>query len=137
MNTSIVKCVIGLAVLAAVAIPQTTGFGKPADDPNSAPNLYRVDEGWAKLPPGRKWGAAVGVDIDRDGKSVWVFDRCATADDCSASNLAPIQKFDPSGKLVTSFGAGMFNYPHGLHVDRDNNIWVCDGRTKNGKGQTV
>src|SRR6185503_6262406 len=84
------------------------------------------------------WGAAVGVEIDRDGKSVWVFDRCATADDCSASNLNPIQKFDASGKLVTSFGAGLFNYPHGLYVDRDDNIWVSDGRAKNnGKGHTV
>src|SRR4030095_6397161 len=59
------------------------------------------------------------------------------ADDSSASNLNPIQKFDASGKLVTSFGAGMFNYPHALYVDRDDNIWVSDGRAKNGKGQTV
>ena len=83
-------------------------------------------------------GAAVGVDIARDGKSVWVFDRCATADDCSGSNLAPIQKFDAAGRLVTSFGAGMFNYPHGLFVDQEDNVWVSDGRAKNnGKGHTV
>src|SRR5712691_4980224 len=126
-----------IAVVAGIAIPATSSSRASADDPNSAPNLYRVDEGWAKLPAGRKWGAAVGVDIDRDGKSVWVFDRCATADDCSGSNLAPIQKFDASGKLMTSFGAGMFNYPHGLFVDRDDNVWVSDGRAKNGKGHTV
>src|SRR5438477_875138 len=129
----IVNWVVGIAIL----VP--AGFSaKRADDPNSAPQLYRVDESWAKLPPGRKWGAAVGVDIDRDGKSVWVFDRCATADDCSGSNLNPIQKFDASGKLVASFGAGMFNYPHGLFIDRDDNVWVSDGRAKNnGKGHTV
>src|SRR5262245_253095 len=107
-------------------------------DPNAAPNPYREDVGWAKLPPGRKWGAAIGIDIDRDGKSIWVFDRCATADDCSGSDLAPIQKFDASGKLVANFGAGLFNYPHGFYVDSDNNIWVSDGRAKNnGKGHTV
>src|SRR5579872_5005340 len=127
----ILTVALGITVLAAI------GFAKPADDPNSAPQTYRLDDGWAKLPEGRKWGAAVGVDIDRDGKSVWVFDRCATADDCSGSNLAPIQKFDASGNLVTSFGAGMFNYPHGIFVDRDDNVWVSDGRGKNGKGQTV
>jgi DNA-binding beta-propeller fold protein YncE len=136
-HTRIVNYAVGIAVLAAIAMPRTNGFGRPADDPNNAPNLYRVDEGWAKLPPGRKWGAAVGVDIDRDGKSVWVFDRCATADDCSGSNLAPIQKFDPNGNLVTAFGAGMFIYPHGLFIDRDDNVWVSDGRAKNGKGHTV
>jgi len=114
------------------------GLAQNTPGPNSAPNPYRVDEGWAKLETGRKWGAAVGVDIDRDGKSIWVFDRCATADDCSTSNLNPIQKFDASGKLVTSFGAGMINYPHALYVDRDDNIWVSDGRAKNnGKGHTV
>ena len=136
-HTRILNLALSIAVLAGIGMPRIDGFAKPADDPNSAPNLYRVDEGWAKLPPGRKWGAAVGVDIDRDGKSVWVFDRCATADDCSGSNLAPIQKFDASGNLVTSFGAGMFIYPHGLFIDRDDNVWVSDGRAKNGKGHTV
>jgi DNA-binding beta-propeller fold protein YncE len=129
---------LGFAIIASLAISGERGFAQTAADPNAAPNPYRVDEGWAKLPSGRKWGAAVGVDIDRDGKSVWVFDRCATADDCSGSNLAPIQKFDASGKLVASFGAGMFNYPHGLFIDKDDNVWVSDGRAKNnGKGQTV
>jgi DNA-binding beta-propeller fold protein YncE len=57
---------------------------------------------------------------------------------CSASTLAPIQKFDSTGRLVKSFGAGMFNYPHGLYIDRDDNVWVSDGRAKNnGKGHTV
>jgi DNA-binding beta-propeller fold protein YncE len=129
---------LGAAIVAVIAMSGEMSYAQGGGDPNAAPNPYRLDEGWAKLPEGRKWGAAVGVDIDRDGKSVWVFDRCATADDCSGSKLAPIQKFDASGKLVTSFGAGMFNYPHGLYVDRDNNIWVSDGRAKNnGKGHVV
>ena len=33
----------------------------------------------------------------------------------------------PSGKLVKSFGAGMMLFPHGIHVDRDGNVWVTDG----------
>src|SRR5271167_4411051 len=132
------KYALGAAIVAAVAMSGAKCNAQGAPDHNSAPQAYRLDDGWAKLPEGRKWGAAVGVDIDRDGKSVWVFDRCATADDCSASSLAPIQKFDSTGKLVKSFGAGMFNYPHGLYVDRDDNVWVSDGRAKdNGKGHTV
>ena len=31
----------------------------------------------------------------------------------------------------------MFNFPHGLFVDREDNVWVSDGRAKNGKGHTV
>ncbi len=130
---------LGVAIIAVIAVSGERSYAQVVvAEPNAAPNPYKFNYGWAKLPEGRKWGAAVGVDIDRDGKSVWVFDRCATADDCSTSNLSPIQKFDATGKLVTSFGAGMINYPHGLHVDRDNNIWVSDGRAKNnGKGHTV
>jgi streptogramin lyase len=131
-RTAIAYSAFGAALLATAAIAQ------PAVDPNSAPNPYRVDEGWAKLTAGRHWGAVPGVDIDRDGKSVWVFDRCETADDCSASKLDPVLKFDASGKLVKSFGAGMINYPHGLFIDRDENVWISDGRAKNnGKGHTV
>jgi sugar lactone lactonase YvrE len=126
---------LGVALAAVIA---GSGLAQNTPDPNSAPNPYRVDEGWAKLPEGRKWGAAVGIELDRDGKSIWVFDRCASATDCSDSPLDPIQKFDASGKLVTSFGKGLFNYPHGLFIDRDNNVWVSDGRDKkNGKGHTV
>jgi DNA-binding beta-propeller fold protein YncE len=43
------------------------------------------------------------------------------------SDFNPVLKFDSTGKLVTSFGAGMMVFPHGIHVDRDGNIWVTDG----------
>jgi DNA-binding beta-propeller fold protein YncE len=47
-------------------------------------------------------------------------------------------KFDSTGKMVKSFGGGMINYSHGLHIDPDNNVWVTDGRAMdNGKGHTV
>jgi sugar lactone lactonase YvrE len=137
---TLVKRALGIAIVAAtaaIAMSGERGIAQEGPDPNALPNPYRMEEGWAKLPEGRKWGAAIGVDIDRDGKSVWVFDRCATADDCSGSSLAPIQKFDASGRLLASFGAGMFNYPHGFFIDRDDNVWVSDGRAKNGKGHTV
>src|SRR5436309_1010120 len=107
---------VAIACSALVAaLLASAAFAQPAADPNSAPNAYRVDEGWAKLTAGRHWGAVPGVDIDRDGKSVWVFDRCETADDCSASKLDPVLKFDASGKLVKSFGAGMFHYTLGMY----------------------
>ena len=41
--------------------------------------------------------------MDRDGKSVWVFERCGKADDGCAKDptLDPVLKFDSTGKLVT------------------------------------
>ena len=41
----------------------------------------------------------------------------------------PILVFDKAGKLLRSFGAGMFNFPHGGTVDRDGNLWMTDALT--------
>jgi DNA-binding beta-propeller fold protein YncE len=95
---------------------------------NSGANPYRTIRNWGMLPEGRPWGAANGVAIDRDGKSVWVADRCGTGQGCVGSKADPIQKFDESGKLLKSFGGGMFVWPHGLHVDQDGNVWLADAR---------
>jgi DNA-binding beta-propeller fold protein YncE len=93
---------------------------------STQPNPYRTIEGWAKMPDGRKWGATSAVDIDKDGRSVWVAERCG-ANSCLGSDLPVVLKFDSTGKLVTSFGAGLMIFPHGIHVDREGNIWVTDG----------
>jgi streptogramin lyase len=134
-NAARVTFMLGIAIAAAAAM-RVPIQAQTSPDPNAAPNPYRMEENWAKLPAGRKWGSTIGVDIDPDGKSIWTFDRCA-ANDCIGSNLAPIMKFDPSGKLMVSFGAGMFNRPHGFHVDRQGNVWVSDEMGKDGKGHQV
>jgi len=102
---------------------------------NDLPSPYRMVENWAQLPAGRTWGGTNSVSVDRAG-DVWVFERCG-AMTCFGSNLAPILEFAPSGKLLKSFGEGMFVYPHGIYLDRDDNIWVVDGQGKNGKGQQI
>ncbi|HUF25162.1 MAG TPA: peptidyl-alpha-hydroxyglycine alpha-amidating lyase family protein, partial [Vicinamibacterales bacterium] len=84
-------------------------------------------EGWAKMPEGRTWGATSAVDIDRDGTSIWVAERCG-ANSCLGSDLPVMLKFDRDGRLVTSFARGLMIFPHGIHVDRDGNIWVTDGQ---------
>src|SRR6266567_1215886 len=95
---------------------------------------YRED-GWARLPDGRKCGQTSAIDVDRDG-NIWVFERCG-ANSCAGSNAAPVVKLAPSGKYLRSFGAGMFVFPHGIHVDRAGNVWVTDADGKEGKGHQV
>jgi streptogramin lyase len=130
------KFALGFAVAATFAMTGDKSYAQGAPDPNAAPNPYQLDEGWAKLPEGRKWGGTFGISVDRDGKSMWAFDRCeGTA--CADSNLNPIFKFDPSGKMVANFGSGIFAAPHGLFADRDGNVWATDFQAKNGKGHTV
>jgi len=38
-------------------------------------------------------------------------------------NIDTIFKFDSKGRIVKSFGRGMFIWPHGLHVDRGAIVW--------------
>ena len=53
------RAMLWLAATAAVLAGISTGGGRvQAEDPNSAPNPYRVVEHWAKLPEGRVWGQA-------------------------------------------------------------------------------
>ena len=124
---------LATALVGATAILTAGSLAQTKIEPtNSAPNPYQTVEGWAKLPEGRTWGSTSAVDIDKDGKSIWVAERCG-ANRCvtqQTGDVSPfdvVLKFDSTGKLVKSFGAGMFVFPHGIHVDRDGNIWVTDG----------
>src|SRR6516165_8200904 len=118
------RLTLALAAAALSAFAQDT----PTND---APNPYNSLEGWAKLPEGRKWGSTSAVDIDRDGKSVWVAERCG-ANSCldratgQFKDIPVIIKFDENGNVIKMFGAGMFSALHGIYVDRQNNIWVTD-----------
>src|SRR5437667_3316466 len=100
---------------------------------NSLPNAYQTIKDWAKMPGTRAWGSTSAVEIDKDGKSVWVAERCGQ-NSCldratgQMSPLAPILKFDATGKLVKSFGEGMLIFAHGIFVDREGNVWVTDGQ---------
>ncbi|OFW01274.1 MAG: hypothetical protein A3I61_15360 [Acidobacteria bacterium RIFCSPLOWO2_02_FULL_68_18] len=106
-------------------------------------NPYRTVDNFFRMPDGRKVGSTAGITIDRDGTHIWVFERCG-GNYCTESAVAPILEFDPSGTVVRSFGAGMFIRPHGIHIDRDGNVWVSDGEgpdgkdpKRNGKGHQV
>jgi sugar lactone lactonase YvrE len=122
------------AALAVVASGGWVVYAQTAAAPtNDAPNPFQTIEGHFKMPEGRTWGSTSAVDIARDGRSIWVAERCG-ANTCVAepttgkmSALDPVLLFDESGKLVRSFGAGMMAFPHGIHVDRDGNVWVTDG----------
>ena len=100
---------------------------------NDAPNPYQTIENHFKMPAGREWGSTSAVDIDKDGRTIWVAERCQ-ANGCwdaakgEMSPLDPVLKFDSSGKLLLSFGKGLMVFPHGIHVDRDGNVWVTDGQ---------
>ena len=126
-NSNRVRLTLSAVICAVLAMSAgkayTQGSVQPVNDP---PNPYQTIEGWAKMPEGRTWGSTSAVDIAPDGKSIWVAERCG-GNSCAGSNLPVVLKFDETGKLVKSFGAGMFIFPHGIHVDNQGNVWVTDG----------
>ena len=126
-QAGLVRIALAVGIVAIIAMSGTSTYAQP--------NPYRLVEPWAKLPSGRTWGYVNGAAVDREG-NIWTFERCGGYT-CAGSNLAPLLKFDPSGNLLKSFGAGMFVFPHGIYVDKDDNVWVTDGGEKDGKGEQV
>jgi DNA-binding beta-propeller fold protein YncE len=120
-----------IATLGTAAQAQQTQYPKPTD----LPNPYRLVEGWPTIPQsmnGGHWGEVIRVHVHRDG-NIWIFHRCfntipAGHATCIGRGDAnpPILEFDPSGKLLKSFGAGLFAYPHGFTIDPDGNLWTSD-----------
>jgi DNA-binding beta-propeller fold protein YncE len=90
------------------------------------PNPYRQVEDWAKLPTGMAWGQVISVQPLPGGKML-AFQRAEP----------PLLVFDQAGKLVRSFGDGMFMQAHGLTVDKAGFIWASDAAARNGKGEQV
>ena len=120
---------------------------KVTNPTNEHPNPYRTINGYFDLPEGREWGSTSAVDIDIDGESIWLAERCSS-NSCALSDADPIVKYDQQGNILTSFGGGLIIWPHGIHVDRYGNVWVTDARAATpgelaqnpdaaGKGHTV
>ena len=144
-----------LRSLALVAL-----FGSSLLAQSGLPNPYRPVKGladggglmipggdWARLPGGREMGPPASMHVDIDGESIWAFIRCDETNpvtlanggrfgiDCldkngRIKNIDTIYKFNPKGEVVKSFGAGMFIWPHGLHVDKEGNVWATDGASQ-------
>ena len=83
-------------------------------------------------PNGRKWGEVIRVHVAPNG-NIWVFHRCfhdKPNGDATCLNRGdanpPILEFNPAGRLLKSFGVGLFAHPHGFTVDKDGNIWTTD-----------
>jgi len=138
LKTAILTLTVAIGVMSAMVNAQTD-FSDPAMTPtNDLPNPYQTIEGFLKLPEGRTWGSASAVHVDIDGTSIWVAERCTGNTNACVinSHLDPVMKFDVDGNLVTSFGAGLIAWPHGIEVDSQGNVWVTDARD-NQVGDTV
>jgi sugar lactone lactonase YvrE len=114
--------------------------------PNPAPKVIR---NWGQLPAGRKWGTSAGIDIDPIDGHVWAYERCGAGAaggaggggvTCETNDVDPIFKFDRNtGAVLANFGKGVMITPHGIHLDRQGNVWIADfaGNQAGTKGHQV
>jgi sugar lactone lactonase YvrE len=109
--------VIGLAILAAHVIRGNSA---------GAASSYKVVPGWGQLAAPLKWGEVPNVAIDPKG-TVFVFTRTEP----------PVVELNAAGKVLKTWGQGMFVWPHGIRFDREGNLWITDGRAADGNGQMV
>jgi sugar lactone lactonase YvrE len=112
-----------IALLLHDSVTRAQTFKQALD---SLPNPFRTIEDVLHLPGGRAMGWVMGLAVDRDGRSLWLFEACGGMT-CLGEKAAPIVKFDSSGKVVRQFGAGTFAHPHGLYVDPQGDVWAIDG----------
>jgi 3-oxoacyl-[acyl-carrier protein] reductase len=78
-------------------------------------HTYSMNENWARVPTGIVMKpAAVAIDsLDR----VFCFNR---------SMEHPIVIFDSDGQFLSSWGAGMFRFPHAIRIDGQDRVWLTD-----------
>ena len=81
----------------------------------SGEHRYRVVENWAKLPEGWNLTDVASVAVDSKDR-VYLFNRGAH----------PMVVLDREGNFITSWGEGLFNRAHGLHIDADDNLYCTD-----------
>lgn len=93
---------------------------------------YELVENWSDLPKELSLGNPTGIGIDIN-QNIVVFHRAdrewpligAMPDKpIQGKTILIIDKDD--GKLIASWGDGLFIMPHGLKIDKQNNIWVTD-----------
>ena len=111
--------------------------------PNPTPVVTR---NWGQLPAGRTWGTSAGIEIDPIDGHIWAYERCGAGTagggpvDCDNTPVDPIFKFDRrTGAVLANFGKGLMVTPHGIHVDRQGNVWIADfaGNKEGTKGHQV
>jgi peptidylamidoglycolate lyase len=91
---------------------------------------HEVVPGWPALPEGYNLGLCAGVGVDSHN-NVFVFHRGSrrwqTPFPTDPIATATVTILDgQTGRLINSWGADEFIMPHGLTIDREDNVWLTD-----------
>jgi len=91
---------------------------------------YSLIEAWPQLPKDYSFGQPTGISIDSK-QHIFVFHRAGrkwtTPFPENFIEKNTILELDAeTGTIINEWGANLFIMPHGLTVDKDDNIWVTD-----------
>ena len=103
-----------LSCFLAVAASLIAMLAASGQEPRTATS-YRVVPDFPQLPASIVLGAVSAVAENSKGQ-IFAFHR----------GQQPILILDSQGKLIRSFGDGLFTLAHGLRIDSEDNIWVTD-----------
>ncbi len=106
----------------------SSGVDRESGAEEPAAYLHAID--WLALPDTLVLGNPTGLGVDSEGDLI-VFHRAGRVYSEPFPELAiskpTLLKVDPeSGALLDAWGADLFIMPHGLSIDRQDNIWVTD-----------
>lgn len=104
---------------------------KPGTNNDESPDVnYELVKDWPQLLPGYSLGQPTGIGIDTSNH-IFIFHRAGRRwtvpfPDSAISFPTILELDNETGKILNSWGANLFIMPHGLTVDKHNNIWVTD-----------
>jgi DNA-binding beta-propeller fold protein YncE len=106
---------VALIFLLVVAVAAAAQIAKSVEF-LPVPELgYRVVPDFFELPPSAGFGEASGVALNSKGH-IFLFQRAKPM----------LAEYDERGKFVRSIGDGLWDHPHGLRIDGDDDIWTTD-----------
>jgi peptidylamidoglycolate lyase len=99
---------------------------------NDSYTRFELVKGWPQLPDGFTLGNPTGIGIDTN-QNIFIFHRAnrewpllGSMPKSKISSGTIVLLDSHSGKILNSWGDSIFIMPHGLTVDKNNNVWVTD-----------
>ena len=104
---------------------------KPEQESKESDSYVLVND-WPKLPDNFTLGSPTGLGLDSEGNIIAFHRSGRTWDTDIITDLSLIGENTIStikattGEILKSWGKNLFIMPHGLEVDKEDNIWVTD-----------
>ena len=119
-------------LIALLFFCQCNNYSKSNSPPSSGSIKYELVKNWPQLPTDFVLGNPTGIGIDTN-QNIFIFQRAdrtwsvigsIPGTFISSKTILLLDK--NTGKILNSWGDNLFIMPHGLTVDKNNNVWVTD-----------